>query len=108
MTIDPSFAVSGTEWRVESVGRLDAEGAEEAGRISSSEGFGDMLGQQMVKLQGFQDEAAAKAQALATGQSEDTVGVVMAAEKAKLSMQLAGQIRDKSVTALQELLRTQV
>lgn len=107
MTIDPSFAVSGPEWRIDGVGRVDADGPEVEG-VSKSQGFGDMLGKQLTQLQGMQEEAAAQAQALATGQTQDTVSVVMAAEKAKLSMQLAGQIREKSVTALQELLRTQV
>jgi flagellar hook-basal body complex protein FliE len=107
MTIDPSFAVSGPEWRIDGVGRVDAAGPA-AGGISESQGFGEMLGKQIAQLQGMQEEASAQAQALATGQTQDTTAVVMAAEKAKLTMQLATQLRDRGVTALQEVLRTQV
>lgn len=107
MTIDPSFAVSGPEWRIDGVGRVDAGGPDVEG-LPKAQGFGEMLGRQMARLQGIQEEAATQAQALATGQTQDTVSVVMAAEKAKLSMQLATQLRERGVTALQEVLRTQV
>lgn len=107
MTIDPSFAVSGPEWGIQGVGRLESTGPEVDG-VSKTQGFGDMLGRQISQLQGLQQEASTQAQALATGQTEDVTSVVMAAEKAKLSMQLATQLRERGVTALQEVLRTQV
>jgi flagellar hook-basal body complex protein FliE len=106
MTIDPSFLTTTPEWNVESVGRLDP--TLESGGPSRSQGFGEMLGKQMAQLQGIQEDAATQAQALATGTAEDPTSVVIALEKAKLSMQLATQIRDRGVTALQEVLRTQV
>lgn len=108
MPVDPSFAVSGPEWQIDRIGRLDAAGAEQVEGIEKSQGFGDMLGQKMAELQGLQNDAATQAQALATGQTEDATSVVMAVEKAKLSMQLATQLRERGVTALQEVLRTQV
>lgn len=108
MTIDPSFAVTGPEWQIGGVGRLDGAAEPEARGASQPEGFGEMLGRQLAQLRRTQEEVAAQAQALATGQTQDTTSVVLAAEKAKLSMQLATQLRDKGVTALQEVLRTQV
>lgn len=110
MTIDPSFLAAGPEWQLEGVGRIEPLTAETEGAaaVGRSEGFGDMLGKQISNLQGMQEDAATQAQALITGQATDPSSVVMAIEKAKLSMQLAAQIRERSVTALQEVLRTQV
>lgn len=107
MAIDPSFITTTPEWKVDGIGRFDPV-ADEFSGVTRSEGFGDMLGRQMAELQGLQQEAAAQSQALATGQVEDPTAVVMAVEKAKLSMQLATQIRERGVAALQEVLRMQV
>ena len=96
MPIDPTFAVSGAEWRIEPV--APAPQAGEAG------GFGAML----ESLTATQAEAAEGAQALATGQAEDPTAVVMAVERAQLAMQLASQIRTKAVEAAQDIFHTQV
>jgi flagellar hook-basal body complex protein FliE len=98
--IDPSFAVSGAEWQVQPV-----EGVQPAG---SGSDFGSMLGDSISALAKTQNDAAAQAQALATGQADDPTAVVMSVERAQLSMQLAGQIRNKAVEAAQEIFRTQV
>ena len=97
MTIDPTFAVSGAEWQVAPV-----EAPAEAGAAGS--GFGKMLS----GLQATQTEAAQAAQDLATGQASDPTAVVMAVERAQLSMQLASQIRTKAVEAVQTIFQTQV
>ena len=97
MTIDPTFAVSGAEWQIAPV-----EAPAEAGATGS--GFGNMLS----GLQATQTDAAQAAQDLATGQATDPTAVVMAVERAQLSMQLASQIRNKSVEAVQTIFATQV
>jgi flagellar hook-basal body complex protein FliE len=102
MTIDPSFAVSGAEWQVQPV-----EATQAAGDATGSD-FGSMLGDSIQALTKTQNDAASQAQALATGQADDPTAVVMAVERAQLSMQLAGQIRNKAVEAAQEIFRTQV
>ena len=83
-----------------------------AGRVGSNGGegggFGGLLADQIGGLRDLQTEAATQSQALATGQAEDASQVVMAVERAQLSMQLAAQLRDKSVEAFQEIFRTQV
>jgi flagellar hook-basal body complex protein FliE len=99
MTIDPTFAVSGAEWQIGAV-----EAPAEAGAVGSGSGFGNMLS----GLQATQTDAAQAAQDLATGQASDPTAVVMAVERAQLSMQLASQIRNKSVEAVQTLFSTQV
>ncbi len=97
MTIDPTFAVSGAEWQIAPV-----EAPAEAGAAGS--GFGKMLS----GLQATQTDAAQAAQDLATGQASDPTAVVMAVERAQLSMQLASQIRTKAVEAVQTIFQTQV
>jgi flagellar hook-basal body complex protein FliE len=97
MTIDPTFAVSGADWQIAPV-----EAPAEAGATGS--GFQKMLS----GLQATQTEAAQAAQDLATGQATDPTAVVMAVERAQLSMQLASQIRTKAVEAVQTIFQTQV
>jgi flagellar hook-basal body complex protein FliE len=97
MPIDPSFAVSGAEWQIAPV---ESPGA----TPDAGSGFGKMLS----ALQTTQTDAAGAARALASGQATDPAAVVMAVEKAQLSMQLAGQIRTKAVEATQEIFRTQI
>jgi flagellar hook-basal body complex protein FliE len=97
MSIDPSFAVTGAEWQI---GPVEAP----AGPGGAGSGFGKMLN----GLQASQTEAAQAARDLATGQADDPAAVVMAVERAQLSMQLASQIRNKAVEAAQTLFQTQV
>ena len=101
LPIDPSFATSGAEWNV-----APADGAQAAPQTGS--GFGDLLGKSLQSLADSQTEASSAAQALATGQASDPTAVVMAVERAQLAMQLASQIRTKSVEAAQDIFHTQV
>jgi flagellar hook-basal body complex protein FliE len=101
MTVDPSLAVSGAEWQIQPV-----EATAPTGESGSS--FGSMLGDSIQALEKTQTDASSQAQALATGQATDPTAVVMAVERAQLSMQLAGQIRTKAVEAAQEIFHTQV
>ena len=67
-----------------------------------------MLGNALDSLATSQTEAATGAQALATGTAQDPTSVVMAVERAQLSMQLASQIRNKLVEAAQDIFHTQI
>ena len=102
--IDPSFVTAGTEWSVPSVD--GATGAAQA--TGGGSGFGSMLTDQLGKLEGVQDQAAHASQALATGQATDPEAVVMAVERAQLSMQLASTLRNKAVEAFNDVFHTQV
>jgi len=101
MPIDPSFAISGSEWQI---GGLEAPSAPQG----AGSGFGAMLGNSIQSLQATQTEAASASQALASGQATDPTAVVMAVERAQLAMQLASQIRTKAVEAAQDIFHTQV
>ncbi len=107
MPVDPTMPIGvgelggagGPEW---DVGGLDAPGA------PTGESFGSVLTAQLGELEHLQGEAAEASRALATGQASDPTSVVMALERARLAMQLASQIRTKSVEAFQDVFRTQV
>ena len=103
MPIDPAFAATGAEFRIEPIA-----GPAETAPAAEGSGFGDLLGSSLQALSASQQDAADAAQALATGQGSDPTAVVMAVERAQLSMQLASQIRTKAVEAAQDIFHTQV
>ncbi len=100
--IDPSFATAGPEWQVAPAA---PEGPEAA---SGGAGFGGVLGRQIDRLTELQGEAATASRELATGTAEDPATTVLAVERARLAMQLAGQLRTKGVEALNDVFHTQV
>ena len=107
MPIDPSFAVSGADWQIGGVeGVGSAQPAPPPGAGGSR--FGGMLAEQVAGLSEMQSDAATASRELAAGTAADTSSAVMAIERARLSMQLASQIRTKGVEALTEVLRTTV
>jgi flagellar hook-basal body complex protein FliE len=108
LPIDPSVASSATEWAIPSVDDATAEGAGAGAVQGQGSGFGSMLADQLGKLEGMQNEAADASQALATGQASDPEAVVMAVERARLSMQLASTLRNKAVEAVNDVFHTQV
>ena len=113
MPVD-AITAAGPEWNIAmpeigpAGGPDAATGVEGVEGADGANGFGDMLAGQLENLQGMQTDAAAQSQALAAGTAEDASAVVMAVEKAQLSMQLAANLRDKSVESFQEIFRTQV
>jgi flagellar hook-basal body complex protein FliE len=107
MPIDPTFAVSGADWQIGSVGSVDGAGSG-AGAPASGSGFGGALAKQIGQLESMQQDAATASQELATGQATDPSATVMTIERARLAMQLASQIRTKGVEALQDVFHTQV
>ena len=84
--IDPSFAVTGPEFRIDGVSSAADSGAEATGvrlrrrcSASRSSSLADQPGRGRRRA----------SQALATGQATDPTAVVMAVERAQLAMQLA-------------------
>jgi flagellar hook-basal body complex protein FliE len=106
MPVDPSFAISGGEWSV-GLGGL-GQGTEAGGQVAGGDGFASALGTQLQNLADLQTDAASASQSLAAGTATDPAEVVMAVERARLAMQLASQIRTKSVEAINDIFHTQV
>ena len=107
--IDPAMATAGGEWQIDAIAPSPAETESAAGAgATPGVSFGDMLGDQLRTLQARQDEAAQAAQALATGRTSDPTSVIVAVEKAQLSMQLASTLRTKAVESFNDVFRTTV
>jgi flagellar hook-basal body complex protein FliE len=100
--IDPSLSISGPEWSVGGVGPLEQPA--QAGGGS----FGGMLTNAISSLEKTQTDAATASQQLATGTATDPTQVVTTVERARLAMQLASQLRTKSVEAFNDIFHTQV
>jgi flagellar hook-basal body complex protein FliE len=105
MPIDPSMAVSGAEWSVGGVAPISP--ADGAASGSGGSTFAGALGKALESVQGSQEAADTAVQGMVTGNADPTEAV-MALERARLSMQLAGQIRTKAVEAFQDVFHTQV
>ena len=104
MPIDPSLGAAGAEWQIAPIEAPSQAPAEQGGGT----GFGELLGDALGQLSEMQVEAAHGAQELAAGTAQDPTAVVMAVERAQLSMQLAAQVRTKLVEAAQDIFHTQV
>jgi flagellar hook-basal body complex protein FliE len=102
LPIDPSFAISGAEWSVPPAAAPSTPAPAQGG------GFGQMLTNSLDSLEKVQNDASQAATSLADGTATDANSVVMAVERARLSMQLAAQIRTKAVESLQDIFHTQI
>ncbi len=70
--------------------------------------FRESLLQAIRQVNEFQLQADEMAQALAAGQAAEMHQVMLAAEKANLSLQFTLQVRNKIIEAYQEIMRMQV
>lgn len=73
---------------------------------TSSKGFVDTLKNSVEKVNELQNEADKQINKLALGDSKSIVKTMIAVEKADVSFKLATQVRNKSVDAYKELMRT--
>lgn len=70
--------------------------------------FGDILKNELDKVNDIQLNAEQATQDLLTGKATDIHQVMIATEEARLSLELAVQIRNKLVDAYQEITRMQI
>jgi flagellar hook-basal body complex protein FliE len=101
LPIDPSFLTKGAEWQIQSPTATP-------GQQQGGSNFGGALTEAIQGLSEQQTQAAGAAQSLAAGTASDPSSVVMSVERARLSMQLASQIRTKAIEAEQDIFHTQV
>ncbi len=120
MPVDPTAIAGitqGPEWQVPGIAGIGpAQGSAPAATgatagveaTAATEGFGDMLANQIQNLQESQAKGAEASRSLVEGTASDVSSVVMDVERAKLTMQLAAQLRSKGTEAYQQIFRTQV
>ncbi len=75
---------------------------------NKSEGFGDIFKQALQDVNAAQKESDMKTRQLVTGEVNDVSEVMIAAQKASLSLDLTVQVRNKVVEAYQEVMRMQL
>lgn len=97
----------GPEAQISGVGNLGTE-AQIGVQAPAEPGFGAQIVDQLQNLNNIQGQADQLQQAMAAGENVDVTQVVVAAERAQMSMQLATQMRNQLVSAYNELMRTQM
>lgn len=72
------------------------------------EGFGEILKNTLQDVKAAQNESDKLTGQLVTGEVQDVHEVMIAAQKASLSLQMTVQVRNKVVEAYQEVMRMQL
>jgi flagellar hook-basal body complex protein FliE len=75
---------------------------------SDSGAFSDILQKTIGTVQSLQNNAASAAQKFMTGESEDVHTVALAGQQAELAFELGLQVRNKVVSAYQEVMKMQL
>ena len=70
--------------------------------------FHNVFADAVQKVDAFQKNAGASVERFLSGEGEEIHGVALAAQRAELSFELFMQVRNKVVTAYQEVMRMQV
>jgi len=78
------------------------------GAGEAAQSFGKLLSQAVDTVNGAQQEADTAITRLASGQPVDLHQVMLAMEKADITLQLTTEVRGKLVEAYQEIMRMQV
>lgn len=75
---------------------------------NKTEGFGEIFKNSLKEVNAAQNESDKLTSQLVTGEVQDVHEVMIASQKASLSLQLTVQVRNKVVEAYQEMMRMQV
>ncbi len=100
--IDGSLGVSGISRQ------FPAASGNGAGATSPVEGFTQLLGDMVGKVNDLQNQADAAVQKLATGESKGLHEVMISMEKSSISFQFLTQVRNKALDAYHEIMRMQI
>ena len=74
----------------------------------SARGFGSILIDAMQKVEGLGGEATKSVENFLSGEGDDLHKTIMTSQRADLAMELFLQVRNKVVSAYQEVMRMQV
>jgi flagellar hook-basal body complex protein FliE len=74
----------------------------------SSTAFGDILGDAINQVNSLQSQAGEEVQRVMTGENTDIHTAMIAVQKADVSFQMMMQVRNKLVSAYQEIMKLQV
>ena len=74
----------------------------------SSPAFGNLLQQAIEKVNTMQKTSAGQMHQIETGASQDLLGTMLASQKASISFQALLQVRNKAVSAYEDIMRMQI
>lgn len=81
---------------------------EQVSRREGTAGFKESLTQTVREIDGLQKEANQAIETMAAGEPKDVHEVMISMEKAGISLRLMVQVRNKIMTAYEEIMRLQV
>ena len=81
---------------------------EDARPAEVAERFGQALLRALASVDAAQKQADRAAEAFVTGENRDVAQLMLATEQARLTMELALQLRNKVLEAYQEIIRMQI
>lgn len=87
---------------------IPAAGAKTTGTTSVTEGFTQIFGDAISKVNDLQKQSDVAIGKLATGESKGLHEVMIAMEKSSISFQFLTQVRNKALDAYHEIMRMQV
>ncbi|MRR53159.1 MAG: flagellar hook-basal body complex protein FliE [Deltaproteobacteria bacterium] len=87
---------------------IPAAGAKTTGTSSVTEGFTQIFGDAISKVNDLQKQSDVAIGKLATGESKGLHEVMIAMEKSSISFQFLTQVRNKALDAYHEIMRMQV
>lgn len=87
---------------------IPASGAKTTGSTSVTEGFTQIFGDAISKVNDLQKQSDVAIGKLATGESKGLHEVMIAMEKSSISFQFLTQVRNKALDAYHEIMRMQV
>lgn len=77
-------------------------------KVTGSDAFNKVFSDAVAKVGGFQNVAKASVDRLLSGEGEEIHQVALKAQQAELSFELFMQMRNKVISAYQEVMRMQV
>ncbi len=86
----------------------EAQAASQPTTGNPTTNFAGTLNQALQQVNDLQMQADQKITDVTTGQSQDTLGAVVALQRADLSMQLLAQVRNKALKVYEEIIKMPV
>ncbi|MGB1270518.1 MAG: flagellar hook-basal body complex protein FliE [Endozoicomonas sp.] len=77
-------------------------------RIESAPDFQKLLKQAVDKVNNLQQSASSQMHSIDAGESKDLLGTMISVQKAGISFQALVQVRNKAVSAYEEIMRMQI
>lgn len=84
--------------------RPEAADSVQSTRQPNRADFGQVLGQALSTVNEYQLDSGAKAAAFSRGETDDLVGVMVASQKSSVAFQAALQVRNRMVSAYQDIM----